>query len=68
MIRRLDRFRDRITLDKRNGWLGGVCAGFARYFNIDPTFVRVGLIVAAIFYTKIVIAAYVICWVLLSER
>ena len=29
-------------------WLAGVCGGLAKYFNIDPTFVRVIFIVLAL--------------------
>ena len=41
----LDRIRKRITLDSREGWIAGVCAGFARYLDTDPAFVRVAVII-----------------------
>jgi len=25
--------------------IGGVCGGFAEYFSVDPTFVRIGFVV-----------------------
>ena len=65
---RLDRLRAGLALDKRNGWLGGVCAGVARYFKTDANFIRVGAVVAALFMPKIVIATYLVAWLLLSER
>ena len=34
-----------IYLDRSNRKLGGVCAGVARYFNIQPLFVRLGAVV-----------------------
>ena len=34
-----------IYLDRSNRNLGGVCAGVARYFNIQPLFVRLGAVV-----------------------
>jgi phage shock protein C len=34
---------ERATKDK---WLGGVCGGLGRYFDIDPTIVRLIFIVA----------------------
>ena len=31
----------RLTRDTKNQKIAGVCAGLAKYFNIDPTLVRV---------------------------
>ena len=64
----LDRIRSKWQLDKKEGWIAGVCAGLARFLNTDPAFVRVGVIIAALFLPKIVIAAYLIAWLLLDER
>ncbi len=58
----------RLRLDKDENWIGGVCAGCANYFGIDPAFVRVGTVVTALFLPKAVIATYLIAWVLLSRR
>ncbi len=32
-----------------NRLLGGVCAGIAEYFNLDPTLVRIGYAVLTVF-------------------
>jgi phage shock protein PspC (stress-responsive transcriptional regulator) len=58
----------RLELDRENGMLIGLCAGLARYFNVDVTWVRIGAIVGAVFLTKAAIAAYVIGWLLLNDR
>ena len=63
----LERLRNSLVRDRR-GWIGGVCAGVANFVNIDPAFVRVATLVAAIFFPKIVIAAYLIAWLLLDKR
>lgn len=63
----LQRLRSGLVRDRR-GWIGGVCAGLANFINIDPTFVRVAVLVAAIFFPKIVLASYVIAWLLLDKR
>ena len=60
--------RDRLALDYGQRWIGGVCAGFANYFGIDPAIVRVGLVVTGLFFPKIVIAAYLIAWLVLDRR
>ena len=44
-----------------------MCAGFAKAFGTDPAFVRVGVIVTALFLPKLTIAAYLIAWVVLDE-
>jgi phage shock protein C len=64
----INRIRSGLRLDKKNGWIAGVCAGLANYFDTDPAFVRVGVIVTALFLPKIVIAAYLVAWLLLDER
>jgi phage shock protein C len=63
-----DHIRARLHLDKKAGWIAGVCAGLANYFDTDPAFVRVGVIVTALFLPKIVIACYLVAWLLLDER
>ena len=35
----------RLTLDKQNAKLIGVCAGIAKYFEVDPTIVRLLFVV-----------------------
>ncbi len=42
--------------------IGGVCAGFARYMDIDVTLVRILWLVTAIF-TGIGFVAYLIAWI-----
>ena len=63
-----DRLKRRIQLDKENGWVFGVCAGLANAWRLDPAFVRVGVIVAGLFYPKIVIATYLVAWLFLDDR
>jgi phage shock protein C len=60
--------RRRLELDRRNGMLVGVCAGLARYLRVDPLWVRVGAIASAVLMTKLMVAAYVIAWLVLDER
>ncbi len=61
------RLRRSLRLDKENGWLAGVCAGFAKALGTDPALVRVGVIVTALFFPKLTIAAYLIAWAVLDE-
>ena len=51
----------RSTSDKK---LGGVCAGLARYFEVDPTLIRL-ICAAAIFVSGgLVILAYIAAWII----
>jgi phage shock protein C len=58
----------RLELDRDRGMIIGLCAGLARYFDVDVIWVRIGAIVAAAILTKVTIAAYVIGWLVLDER
>jgi phage shock protein C len=58
----------RLALDRRSGMLLGVCAGLARYLRVDALWVRVGAVAAAVFVTKLAVAAYVIAWLVLDDR
>ncbi len=60
--------RDCLALDYDRRWIGGVCAGCANYFDIDPAFVRVGTVVTGLFFPKVVIATYLIAWLVLDRR
>lgn len=62
------RIRNTLMLDKRNGWIGGVCAGIARTTRTDPAAIRVALVIAGLFLPKLVIAAYLLAWLLLEPH
>ena len=50
-----------------NRWLAGVCGGLAKYFNIDPTLVRVIFVVLAFFGLGGAII-YLLLWVLIPSE
>lgn len=54
----------RSTSDK---WLGGVCAGVAKYFNIDPLVVRILLLIAMFGY-GCGLLLYIIGWILIPQE
>jgi len=64
----LNWIRNRITLDSREGWIAGVCAGFAGWLNTDPAFVRVAVIISALFMPKLTVAGYLIAWLVLDDQ
>ena len=51
---------DRYSMNRRDKKLAGVCSTIGDVFNIDPTFVRVGLVAFAIFISwEMALVAYI---------
>jgi signal transduction histidine kinase len=46
--------------------IGGVCAGIARWLNVDPAFVRIAAVVLS-FANGVGVALYLIAWALIPE-
>ncbi|MBZ5582342.1 MAG: PspC domain-containing protein [Acidobacteriia bacterium] len=55
-----------LMLDKRNKKIGGVCAGFARYFEADVTLIRV-LWLALALTTGVGFLAYLAAWLIMPS-
>lgn len=52
-----------------NRILGGVCAGIAEYFDLDPTIVRVAYTVLSVFSAAFPgILLYIILWIIIPDR
>ena len=47
--------------------LGGVAAGLADYFDLDPTIVRLGFVLTALMSGGIVLVAYIALWIIMPE-
>ena len=57
-----------ISRDRRNGMIGGVCAGIARLFGWSVTGTRVVYVLASILSAAFPgILVYIILWLLLPE-
>jgi len=56
MVKRLKRTREHI--------IGGVCAGFAKYFDTDPVLVRIIWILLC-FAAGFGILAYIVAWIIM---
>jgi phage shock protein C len=54
----------RSVTDKR---IGGVCAGIANYFDVDPTLIRL-LAVASVVFGGSGILAYIIAWAVIPAE
>jgi phage shock protein C len=47
--------------------IAGVCAGFARYFNVDVTLVRVLWLVLVFWPIPIGLVAYIVAWIVMPR-
>ena len=54
----------RLMRSSRDKKIGGVCAGLADYFDVDPTIVRVVWLLA-IFFGGTGLLAYIVLWIVL---
>ena len=58
--RAMARMNDRYSMNRRDKKLAGVCSTIGEVFNLDPTFIRVGFVAAAILISwKLALIAYV---------
>lgn len=53
--------------DKDNAILGGVSAGFGHYFNIDPLWIRLGIVLIVIAGVGSPILIYLLLWIIVPE-
>jgi phage shock protein PspC (stress-responsive transcriptional regulator) len=58
--------KDKLTRSRTNRIFGGVSAGLAEYFDIDPIIVRI-LFVISIFFSGVGILLYLILWIVIPE-
>lgn len=56
----------RLTRDTKNAVLGGVAAGFANYFCVDPVLVRL-VFILLVFLNGFGLLAYVVGWVIMPR-
>lgn len=54
--------------NRENGWVSGVCAGIADYFNFRTGTVRLIAVVCLLFFTWITVAVYLGMTFLIRER
>ena len=57
----------RLYKDRKNQKLCGVCSGIAKFFNIDPTLVRLALILFCALGGSGVVA-YIVCAIVIPDE
>jgi len=59
---------DRLSRPMNEAKVGGVCAGFARYFGIDVTLVRILWVVLTVLPVPFCgFIAYIVCWIVMPK-
>ena len=59
----------RLTRPAEGGKIGGVCAGFARYFNLDVTLVRVVWLVLTVWPLPLFgMISYIVAWIVMPKE
>ena len=52
-----------------NQMIGGVCAGIAEYFDLDPTLIRIGFVILSLLSAAFPgILVYFILWLVMPEH
>ncbi len=59
--------KNKVYRDTERSVLGGVCAGFGNYFNIDPVIIRV-IAIISLFVFGFTFLAYIIMWIVLPDK
>jgi phage shock protein C len=60
--------RRRLVRPRVGRKIGGVCLGFAEYFELDVTLVRVVWLLVAILGFPLGIIAYIVAWIVVPEE
>lgn len=56
----------RLTLSQDNRMVGGVCGGIGEYFNIDPTIIRIIMVIVALLDGAGVVL-YIFAWIIIPD-
>lgn len=57
----------RLYRSEKDRLVGGICAGIAEYFNVDPVLIRV-IAVLLIFLKGFGLLAYLILWIIMPTK
>ena len=59
---------NRLTRSRSDRLVGGVAGGLAAYFGVETTFVRIAIVVLALFFNVATAIAYVALWLLVPSE
>lgn len=58
--------RKKLYRSRENAMLGGVCAGLAEYFDVDPSLIRLATVIL-LFAGGTGILAYIVAWIIIPQ-
>jgi phage shock protein C len=60
----------KLCLSKRTKLIAGVCGGFAEYFKVDVTLIRILWVILALLMSvfQLMAVLYIICWAVLPQQ
>ncbi len=58
----------RLTRTPDDKMIAGVCGGLARYFDVDPTLVRVGAVISVVIGFPAVLLGYLVAWAIVPRE
>lgn len=58
--------RERLVRPRQDRKIAGVCAGFAEYFDLDVTLIRIVWVLCVV-CAGVGALAYVVCWIVIPE-
>ncbi|HCX21269.1 MAG: hypothetical protein CMB80_10215 [Flammeovirgaceae bacterium] len=59
----------RLFRSRTESMLAGVCGGIAKYFDLDPSLVRIGYVVLSVLSAAFPgILVYIILWIIIPEE
>ena len=53
---------------EKNSMIGGVCAGIAEYFEVDPTLMRLAWVLLSIFSLGTGFVGYLVMWIITPRK
>lgn len=59
---------NKLYRSKKNRIIAGVCGGIGEYFKVDPTLIRLLLLLISIVGAGSGIVAYIIAWIIIPEE
>ena len=68
MVKQTQKQIKRLYRSKSDKVLGGVCAGIANYFEVDPVLVRLIWVILTLASMGLGVIAYIIAWIIVPEE
>ncbi len=55
----------KLRLSANNKIIAGVCGGIGEYFSVDPTLVRIAVVLLGLVFNFSLVIIYIVCWAIM---